>query len=1335
MMHGYINHATRRTETHRTLPARKSRPARRILLWIMLPLLSVLLPRARAEDPTPDTEPVLYYVATAHLDTEWRWTVRDTINTYLPDTLNQNFRLFETFPDYLFNFEGGIHYQFIKQYHPELFSRLKEAVRAGRWNISGPGLVAFDANLPAPESILRSILYAQTFYRQEFATNAPDVFLPDCFGFSYALPALAAHAGMTGFSTQKLGWNSAAGIPFRIGFWEGVDGSILPSVLHAEPYISIIRNDMTRSPAWLDIALETGTACGLPRAYHYFGTGDQGGAPDEGSVAWLQGFTTSDGPLKVRGAASRTLFDELAGASITQQPHYRGELLLTKHGTGGYTSKARIKKWNRLCEQLAAAAERASVAAQALVGLPYPQDVLTDAWHRMLLHHFHDSITGVGSDEVNDLILNDLQLAMNQYSCLLEDALTAWSEQLDTQGNGIPVVVYNPLEFTRTGLVEITLPTDTDAAPPFFRVTDPVGREVPSQRLSPTDSSPRILFAATAPSIGLAVYHIQPTTAPFAAENTLQITPTSIENQRIKLTVNPRGEIASIYDKALNCELLSAPIQRQLLPDHSSEWPQWEIDYDDLMAEPGSVSGFAILTPVETGPLRATLRIECEQGNSTFTEYISLCASGPSDRIHVRSLMDWHTTGTLVKLAVPLAFGNTNAVYDIGLGTIARTTNTPQLYEVPAHQWVDLCDTNRDIGLALLNDCKYGYDHPAAHLLRMTLLHAPNDSLADMGHHEYAWELLGHQGSWTNGVRRAAAELNQPLRAFITTPHTGTLGRSSSLLSVNEPGVQLMALKQAETGEAVVLRFAEAFGTTHSNFILQYALPVENARLLNGIEEPVAQLPLGGNGIHLELDPYALKTIALEVQSVPPANTLNCRTLPLDCDTLITRSPQTPPTPSKTSFFASRLWQEEITSARILHRLESAEGSRPNALACRGNRINLPDGNFNTLSILAVSLDKDQEAVFRLNDQPIEVLIPGFIAPIAQDDNARPGTHPQNSILMRRPPHVKDCRIAALYDYCIGTNGTVVPYTPASIFQFLLPLSPAQTNRTLVLPENPDIQLIALTMAQRPSGIPTAITPAVQLPRMTRIEPLLDPGTRFLKQATVTLQPIPPDAQIRYTLDGSRPDTQSSLYKQPLLFSASADLRARAFHPDFTDDYELRLLLKKQKPHPPVLSPPPMKPKLKFALYHGNWTTLPDTSHLTPKVTGHIAKPMIPEGVVGDHFALDFSGFLHIPKGDVYTFHLTTDDGACLYIDGVRLIHNDGLHPPIEKTATIALAAGYHLIHINYFEGADEETLDVQWASNHFTKQPIPPENLSHADSVWWFSLLQKLRLKPIIRE
>ena len=182
--------------------------------------------------PLLPTSPEVYVVATSHLDDQWRWTIQDTIDDFLPDTLHGNFALFEKYPGYNFSFEGAFRYMLAKEYYPEEYERLKSYIGTGRWKVAGSWITAVDTNVPSPESLTRQTLYGNGFFRREFGLSSRDVFLPDCFGFGFALPSVAAHAGLVAFSTQKLTWGSSIKIPFDVGLWEGVDGSSLVAALN-----------------------------------------------------------------------------------------------------------------------------------------------------------------------------------------------------------------------------------------------------------------------------------------------------------------------------------------------------------------------------------------------------------------------------------------------------------------------------------------------------------------------------------------------------------------------------------------------------------------------------------------------------------------------------------------------------------------------------------------------------------------------------------------------------------------------------------------------------------------------------------------------------------------------------------------------------------------------------------------------------------------------------------------------------------------------------------------------------------------------------------------------
>ena len=158
----------------------------------------------------------VYAVATSHLDTVWRWNLATTIKEYLPDTLEKNFDLADKYPRYKFNFEGAFRYQLAEEYYPKHFEYLKGLIEKGNWNVAGSSYENGDVNIPSPEALFRNIIYGNGYFKEKFGKESCDIFLPDCFGFGYALPSIMKHAGLKGFTTQKLSWGSAYGVPFDL---------------------------------------------------------------------------------------------------------------------------------------------------------------------------------------------------------------------------------------------------------------------------------------------------------------------------------------------------------------------------------------------------------------------------------------------------------------------------------------------------------------------------------------------------------------------------------------------------------------------------------------------------------------------------------------------------------------------------------------------------------------------------------------------------------------------------------------------------------------------------------------------------------------------------------------------------------------------------------------------------------------------------------------------------------------------------------------------------------------------------------------------------------------
>src|SRR6266550_3840945 len=524
-----------------------------------------------SQQPRQDPKPVLYVVGTSHLDSQWNWTVQDTIREFVPNTFFQNFKRFEQYPDYTFNYEGAIHYMWFKEYHPESWPTVQKYIAEGRWRISGSWINAVDVNVPAPESLMRQALYGKWFFRHEFGKVSQDVYLPDCFGFGFALPSIAAHCGLKAFTTQKLTWGSSYGIPFPIGRWKGVDGNTVVAALNPGDYVTKIRSDVSVDPKWANERL-TSIGNGRQIGFRYFGTGDIGGAPDDEAIDWLEkSIRNSAGDVEVRSTSSDQLARDLTTAERAALPEYEGELTMKTHGVGCYTSQAAMKRFNRENELLADSAERASVAAELFAGRDYPGERLREAWIRVLWHQFHDDLTGTSIPQAYQFSWNDELVSANQFAGVLANSTAAVAGRLDTRGDGIPLIVYNPLGWASQAPVEATVKFN-GSAPATIHVVDPRMKEsVPTQILERHGDTARVLFLGGAGATGFKVFRVTEGEATTRVPSSLKVTESSLENVFYKVQIDANGDIASVFDKLRGRELLKAPIRLELRNDPSPD--------------------------------------------------------------------------------------------------------------------------------------------------------------------------------------------------------------------------------------------------------------------------------------------------------------------------------------------------------------------------------------------------------------------------------------------------------------------------------------------------------------------------------------------------------------------------------------------------------------------------------------------------------------------------------------------------------------------------------------------------------------------------------------------
>jgi len=1089
-----------------------------------------------------DKDPTLYVIGYSHLDTQWCWTYPQVIGEFLPNTLHQNFALFDKYPDYTFNWTGSNRYRLMKEYYPDDYKTLKSYIAAGRWYPCGANVEEGDVDMPSEESVVRNILYGNDFFYKEFGKRSNEFMIPDCFGFPASLPSIFAHCGLKGFVTQKLTWGSAVGIPFNVGQWVGTDGQSVVAALNAGAYTSDIKDDLSHDQDWINRVQADGQKSGVYVDYRFYGVGDRGGSCRESDVQNAEKSLHSGGPLNIQIGTADAMFDAITPDQKSRLPVYKGDILLINHSTGSLTSEAAMKQWNLENELLGDATERSSVAADWLGALPYDKDRITDAWLRFLPGQFHDLMAGTALPKAYEYTWNDEILAMNEFAGVLQASVNGVSQGLDTKGAGIPIVVYNPLSIEREDPVQATV-TFPGTLPASVEVYGPGGSHTPvkSQILARNGSNLTVLFLASAPSIGYTTYHIVGTSHPAAASGELKISKTGLENARYQISLNAAGDIAGIYDKLAHKQILSAPARLAFQTENPEQYPAWNMDWDDQNKPPrGYVDGAPTVKVVENGPVRVALQVERTAEGSTFVQTIRLASGSAGSRVEIANHIRWFGRTCALKATFPLTVSNPMATYNWELGTIQRGNNDPKKFEVPSHKWIDLTDTSDKYGVSILTGPKYGSDKPDDSTLRLTLLYTPgvrggfqHQASQDHGVHDFVYGLTGHTGDWRTGnTQWQAWRLDQPMVAFQTSAHPGALGSEWSLAKVSTPQVQIEALKQAEDSDEVIVRLNELAGNPVHGARLSFARPIVSAREVNGQELPVGAAVLSGGQLVFDMDGYRPRAYALRLAPAPVRlNAPAVRPLSLPLDTNVVSS-----APGKVNgdfdghgdALAGEQLPASVNSDGITFRLASLEAGAKNAVSCAGQTLSVPAGKNRKLYFLAASGAGDTEGTFTVGYRKVPLTIQSFDGKIGQWDNrVWLGKVPEltydwsNRLIGITPGYVKRDTVAWYSDHTRLADGTNDIYGFSYLFRYSLDVPDGVTQVTL--PVNKRIKIMAASLQ---TDTPVAVTPAqplyVTLPRAVDE---FAPGRNGI-EAPVSIPYAPVKvaaADTLYTFDGTSP--------------------------------------------------------------------------------------------------------------------------------------------------------------------------------------------------------------------
>ena len=755
---------------------------------------------------------VLHMIGNAHIDPVWLWQWPEGYQEVRASFQSAIDRM-EEYPDFVFTCDSSLFFEWVEESDPQLFERIRARVEEGRFQVVGGWWIEPDCNIPGGESFVRQALYGQRYLREKLGITATTGANLDSFGHNASIPQILRGSGIDSYVFLRPGPNEKT-LESPIFWWESPDGSRVLAYRIPNEYLAP-KDDLAEH---LEKAIAMLPQEGEEYAVFY-GVGNHGGGPTKANLDQIARLNDEGGLPRLELSSLRRFFDGVVARNGNLQT-VRGEL--QHHSRGCYTSHSGMKRWNRRAENILQRAEKWSAIADSLGLQPYPLGELTRAWKLLLFNQFHDTLAGTSIEpayeDARDQIGHACSVAANAFNASVQSI--ARQIDIEPEEEMRPVVVFNPHPWPlrADAEVEYTWLREEGAC-----VVDDEGEAVPMQITRPLTTMSslrgRLAFPVDVPPLGYRTYRVRKGTV---EGDPLAATDTRLENRHLELELDPEtGRIAKLVVKVTGADLAadlttSGARHAVVVADRSDTWGHGVKAYDDEIANFECV-GVRLL---ETGPVRAILRVDSRYGSSSLREDYVLGADRPY--VDVRVALDWHEPLKLLKLRYPTSVETDRATFETPYGHLERAAAGD---EEPGQSWVDVSGSGR--GLTVINNAKYGYDVRGGDIGISTVRspvwawHDPREleeggdfEYMDQGRQTFLVRLLPHAGDWREAdAVRLAAELNQPPFALIETYHSGPLAQRASYLSDGGGAVVVTVLKGAEDGDgALVVRAYESTG-------------------------------------------------------------------------------------------------------------------------------------------------------------------------------------------------------------------------------------------------------------------------------------------------------------------------------------------------------------------------------------------------------------------------------------------------------------------------------------------------------------------------------------------
>jgi alpha-mannosidase len=790
----------------------------------------------------------------AHLDVAWLWPLRETVRK-AARTFATALELMTEYPKYKFGASQPHLYQMVKDHYPGLYRKIIRAVKEGRWEVQGGMWVESDTNIPSGESLIRQLLHGKRFFQDEFGIEIKNLWLPDVFGYSAALPQILKKSGVDYFTTHKLNWNQFNKFPHHTMNWKGLDGtSIFAHFMAGNDY-----NAPCTPNSFMKYERENKDNDRSDYVLSMFGIGDGGGGPGRSHLEWLGLAADLEDLPRVTPEFASDFFTK-AQESARDLLTWEGELYFEYH-RGTYTTQALVKKQNRRMEQLLREVE---LAWSMLPLSRYPAKALDKAWKVVLLNQFHDIIPGSSINRVYREAHEQYSEVEKDLTELLITADQEWQRKINTSNLSCPYLLRNSLSWDRDELVLIPETSRSAANRGSWISAD--GEPALSQ---PVRSG--TLVQVRTPALGHGL--IGKGKPREQMKTGLQISKNILQNKLLRIELASNGNIKRIFDKTENREVLSSSAMANqfcLFEDRPLTYDAWDIDAY-YMEMPPSHPRLINSEILEHGPLRASIQQTWRAHNYDIVQTIAL--THDSRLISFDTRVDWRESNHMLRVQFPVNIHAASANYEIQFGHIARPThmNTSwdmAKFEVVAHKWADISQPN--YGVAIINDCKYGHQIQG-NTISLNLLRSPKlpDAQADMHTHQFRYALLPHPGDLNQSdVIQRAYEFNVPIRAVRSESGRGRGATSNpgSFVTVNHSNVIIDTIKKAEGDRSLIVRMYEALGTDCScevSFPGVQGNVAKRIQIVSMMEDRIEDIETDAGRARLSFKPFEIKTLRL----------------------------------------------------------------------------------------------------------------------------------------------------------------------------------------------------------------------------------------------------------------------------------------------------------------------------------------------------------------------------------------------------------------------------------------------------------------------------------------